>query len=141
MSALDDAELLLSRLDSVQLASVTGAGYPRVREMEIAARDGLLEFWFGTKRSSNKVCQFRRNPKAGVSFCVGDDCVSLTGDVELVEDREALLRFWSGEQYARRLAVDADGPVYCLLRFRSAEGTAFLNGKFTELRFNPAQMQ
>lgn len=115
MGTLEDAELLLSRLDSVQLASVTEEGYPLAREMELRDHDGIRSFSFFAKRNSNKARQFAANPKAGVSFCVGDDCVSLVGNVEITEG--------------------AERPDFCRLVFTGVSGTAFVDGVFKKIQF------
>lgn len=121
MDVMKAVEDMLSRLDSVQLASVTEAGYPLAREMELRTRDGLREFCFFTKRTSNKARQFTTNPKAGVSFCVGDDCVSLVGEVEITEG--------------------AERPDFCKLVFTSVEGTAFIDGQFLPIAFPQSRRQ
>ena len=63
MDAMQAAETMLEQLDSVALSSVTEDGYPCIREMSFEAHDGLREFWFTSKRATDKVRQYRADPR------------------------------------------------------------------------------
>lgn len=115
MDAILAADALLEQLESVQLASVTDEGYPRACEMQLREHDGLKWFTFITRCGSQKALHFLANPKAGVSFCVGDDCASLIGAVELLAEEPR--------------------PGYCVLRFTTLGGKLFLDGVFSEFSY------
>lgn len=112
MDAVHAAEAILEQLDSVQLASVSEDGFPRIREMQLREHEGLTWFQFITRRDSVKVRHFLANPKAGVSFCVGDDCATLIGTVDVLDAEPR--------------------PGYCVLRFTTMGGKLFLDGVFEE---------
>ena len=47
------------------IASIDGDGFPNMKAMlSPRKRNGLKEFWFSTNTSSNRVEQYRENPKA-----------------------------------------------------------------------------
>ena len=128
------AAALLERCESVQLASVTPDGYPRICEMERVKSVGLSEIYFTTLKSSAKVAHFATNNKAGVSYSVDYDSVSLMGAVEIIEDMSVKKAVWQGE-HERRFAVDEDGlPKYCILKFVATEAVTFLDGEKTALK-------
>lgn len=131
METMQAAEAMLKQLDSVALSSLTQDGYPCIRQMSFEAHDGLRAFWFTSKRATDKVRQYRADPRAGVGFCVGDDGVSLLGRVEIVEDLERKRAIWP----EKRFVEDENGPVYCLLHFVSERGKAYVDGGFTQLEF------
>lgn len=132
---LETAAELLEQCESVQLASVNENGYPCVREMEKLKAVGISEVYFFTQKKSRKVRHFLANNKAGVSYCVESDSVSLTGHVEVIEDAEMKNKLWQG-RYERLFANDSDGsPKYCILRFRTSEARLFINNGLKSFRF------
>ena len=132
--AAQKAVALLERCDSVQLASVTPDGYPRICEMERVKSVGLSKIYFTTLKSSAKVKHFAANNKAGVSWCADFDSVSLVGTIEIIEDIDVKKEIWQGE-HERRFAVDENGlPKYCILKFVATEAVTFINGEKTATR-------
>jgi general stress protein 26 len=52
------------------IASVDDDGFPNLKAMLAPRkRNGLREFWFSTNTSSQRVAQYRSNPKAAIYFC------------------------------------------------------------------------
>ncbi len=120
---------LLGECDSVQLASISLKGYPRICEMEVAKFIGLSEMYFTTLVDSAKIKHFQSNCKAGVSYCVDYDSVSLVGEVEVIHDMDMKKALWTNG-HERRFVENEDGtPKYCILKFRTVEATLFIDGE------------
>lgn len=86
-------------------------------------RNGICEFWFTTNTSSEKVENFRNNPKASIYFYDRRFYrgVCLSGTMEVLETAEAKERLWRvGDlTYYKKGVTD---PDYCVLKFTAEKG-------------------
>ena len=89
---------LLSQCNVCTVASVSEQGYPRICVLMPLRATGIREFWFSTGASGTKVRHFKNNRKAGVTFYNGGDSVTLTGEMEIVTDKDVKDALW--EQHA-----------------------------------------
>lgn len=83
---LDKAVKLLSECSHVTIASVNEEGFPRPVPMAKGATEGCNVVWMATGTDSEKVADFRKNPKAGLCYDHNGASVCLRGLVEIVSD-------------------------------------------------------
>lgn len=124
------AEKLLERCTVCAVSSVTKDGYPRIAILAQLKTDGIKKFYFSTATSSEKVKHYKQNSKAGVTFFNGGDSVSLTGEMQIVEDRqvkESLWQDWLGRHFANG---GKDDPEYCILKFTAKKATIYVDQVF-----------
>lgn len=120
---------LLQRTETVQVASVSPAGYPRVCAVKRLKADNFDEIYFSTSTSSVKARHFISNPKAGLSYNNDNDSVSLVGKVEIVMDLKTKKDCFE-DWMINHFKGGVDDPDYCLLRFRAEIGTFYIGGEF-----------
>ncbi|MDE5637609.1 MAG: pyridoxamine 5'-phosphate oxidase family protein, partial [Alistipes sp.] len=97
-SIVEKAAALLAQCGEVTLASVGADGFPRPVPISKGRTSGCNEVWMATSADSQKVADFRNNPKAGLCYdCLGDS-VALRGTVEIVDDDQTRARMWQ-ERY------------------------------------------
>ncbi len=128
---------LLSQCNVCTVASVSEQGYPRICVLMPLRATGIREFWFSTGASGTKVRHFKNNRKAGVTFYNGGDSVTLTGEMEIVTDKDVKDALW--EQHAavleRHFPNGGKGdPEYCILHFVANETTVYIDGEFETFR-------
>ncbi len=115
---------LIDHQKTAYLGSVADDGFPRIRAM-LAPRKrlGLKTFFFSTNTSSQKVSQFRDNPKACAYFCDRRFFrgVMLQGYVEVLTDAASKEMLWEkgDTQYYPQGVTD---PDYCELKFTAVSG-------------------
>ena len=123
---------LLQKIQTIQVASVSPAGYPRVCAVQRLRAEGFDEIYFSTSTSSVKTRHFISNPKAGLSYNDDNDSVSLVGRVEIVMDlktKKDCFEDWMINHFKGGYS----DPDYCLLRFRAEIGTFYIGGDFKTL--------
>lgn len=93
-------------------------GYPAIKAVFNLEHEGLNRFWLCTNTSSQKVRQFRLNPKACLYFVdtEGFYGLTLTGNMEVLEDSVSKERLWR-EGYEIYYPKGVTDPDYCVLRF------------------------
>lgn len=125
---------LLNLIDKVKYTTISyidSDGYPVSKAM-LAPRehDGLHTFWFSTNTSSNKVQQFKQNPKASIYFIDQRFFrgISLSGTIEVIEDTTEKEKIWrdGDEMYYSKGITD---PDYCVLKFNAIKGRFYSNFK------------
>jgi general stress protein 26 len=112
---------LVDKSKTAFIASVDSEGYPNMKAM-LAPRkhEGLKEFWFTTNTSSQRVAQYRKNPKASIYFYergrFSYQGAMLVGKMEVLTDAASKEMIWQvGDRiYYRKGVTD---PDYCVLRF------------------------
>lgn len=130
MSTLKEkAADLLEKCDVVTLCSITPEGYPRPVPMSKIKAEGLSTIWLSTGNSSSKTKDFRKNPKAGISYYLGGDSVALTGNVEVITDPAIKQQFWQ-EWFIAHFPGGVADPEYILLKFNAEQATYWIEGKF-----------
>lgn len=110
----------------IVLLITDAAGYPRMRPMQVVAYDEDGNVWFATSKSSRKVAEIRRNPRATVCFLnlEGGAHAQLFGEVEIVEDPDLKKELWD-EEWDEYWEGPED-PDYALLAFRGTRAEYFL---------------
>ena len=132
-SLIEKAEDLLSRCNLCSVASVSEKGYPRICILAPLQTKGIREFWFSTGASGTKVRHFRKNPKAGVTYFLGGDSVTLTGRMEIVNDKPGKDGLWTDFLAKHFPNGGKDDPEYCILHFVAEEATIYVDGDFLTL--------
>ena len=126
-------EKLIKKQKIAFIASVDSDGFPNMKAMlSPRKRNGLREFWFSTNTSSNRVTQYRDNPKASIYFCEKRfyrfSGVQLIGTMEVLEDSASKEMLWErGDKiYYPQGVID---PDYCVLKFTPQSGRYYCNLK------------
>ena len=122
---------MLEQCESVQLASINDSGYPRICEMEKVKAIGFSEIYFTTLVKSEKIKHFSENNKAGVSYCIDNDSVSLVGEIEIIEDLSVKKSIWQGAHVHRFIENEDSSPKYCILKFKAHKAVFFIDGEKT----------
>ena len=113
------------------IASVDGDGFPNMKAMlSPRKRNALREIWFSTNTSSERVAQYRENPKASVYFYDRRFYrgVMLKGTMEVLEDAAIKEELWAfgDKMYYPQGVTD---PDYCVLKFTAQNGRYYANFK------------
>lgn len=106
------------------ISSVDEMGFPVSKAMLAPRkREGIKVFYLTTNTSSQKVQNFKVNPKATLYFVDKRFYrgVSLMGYVEILEDHDAKAMIWQdGDTMYYPLGVD--DPDYCVIKFTAFQG-------------------
>lgn len=125
----EKATHLLSPCKEVTLASVNADGFPRPVPLDKIHSLGCNEVWIMTAADSEKVADFRLNPKAGLSCSFYGDSV---GTVEIITDDETRKRMWQ-EYFINYFPGGPADPNYVLIRFTGKEATIWINREFAHI--------
>ncbi|GAB6087481.1 pyridoxamine 5'-phosphate oxidase family protein [Alkaliphilus crotonatoxidans] len=134
----EKAAALLEKCDVVTLASVNEKGYPRVCAIQKIMSKGFSEIYFMTSKRSHingKATHFENNSKASVCFHLGNDSVTLIGEVEIVTDTNQK-RDFEGYCDRRFFKNGIEDPKCYVLRFQTKEATFWIEGKFRTCKYN-----
>ena len=93
---------------------------------------GCNEVWVVTAADSEKVADFRLNPKAGLSYSFYGDSVALRGTVEIITDDETRKLMWQ-EYFINYFPGDPADPNYVLVHFIGNEATIWINREFAHI--------
>ncbi|MDR0889927.1 MAG: pyridoxamine 5'-phosphate oxidase family protein [Oscillospiraceae bacterium] len=115
------------------IASVDADGVPNMKAMlPPRKREGIHTFYFSTNTSSERVAQYRANPKASIYFykkCLWSyHGVMLKGTMEVLTDAESKQRIWKRGDTIYYAGGVTD-PDYCVLRFTATAGRYYANFK------------
>ena len=114
------------------MASVNADGFPRPVPLDKIHSIGYNEVWIVTAADSEKVADFRLNPKAGLSYSFYGDSVALRGTVEIITDNETRKRMWQ-EYFINYFPDGPADPNYVLIRFIGNEATLWINREFAHI--------
>lgn len=111
------------------IGSVDENGYPNMKAMlPPRKREDVKEFWFTTNTSSQRVAQYRINPKACIYFCDKRFFrgVQLMGTMEVLYDAKTKEMIWrdNDTMYYHGGVTD---PDYCVLKFTAQKGRYYTN--------------
>ncbi len=116
--------LLIDKANLTVISSVDEMGFPVSKAMLAPRkREGIKVFYLTTNTSSQKVQNFKANPKATLYFVDKRFYrgVSLMGYVEILEDHDAKAMIWQdGDTMYYPLGVD--DPDYCVIKFTAFRG-------------------
>lgn len=125
---------LLEKCETVTLCSVTEEGYPRPCVVSKLRSYGFRTFFIGTSLDGRKTVQFQNNSKAGASFELDHDSVTMIGTVTVHTDRRALDACWQDWMEEHFEGGRAD-PNYCILQFTAEEATFWIGQEFCTYRY------
>jgi len=111
------------------VGSVDDNGFPNMKAMlPPRKRKGIREFWFTTNTSSQRVSQYRANPKASIYFYDKRFFrgVQLLGSMEVLTDAESKEMIWQ-EGDTTYYARGVTDPDYCVLKFTAHKGRYYAN--------------
>ena len=120
---------LIDKQKTAFIASIDGDGFPNMKAMlSPRKRNGICEFWFSTNTSSDRVAQYRVNPKASIYFYDQRFFrgVMLRGIMEVLEDAESKEMIWQDGD-TTYYAGGVTDPDYCVLRFTAQSGRYYSN--------------
>ena len=123
-------ENIINKQKIAFIASIDANGYPNMKAMlSPRKRNGLREFWFSTNTSSQRVAQYRENPKASVYFWDKRPFyrgVMLIGTMVVLEDAESKEMIW---EFGDRLYYPkgVTDPDYSVLMFTAKSGRWYVN--------------
>ena len=130
---LEKVEKLVEKSKTAFVASVDEEGFPNMKAMLAPRkREGLREFWFTTNTSSQRVAQYRKNPKASIYFYERGRFVyqgaMLVGTMEVLTDAKSKEMIWQmGDRiYYEKGVTD---PDYCVLKFTARRGRFYCDFK------------
>ena len=124
-------EALIASQPTACIASVDADGYPTIKAMLAPRkREGLKTFYFTTNTSSQRVAQYRQNPKASIYFCDPPNfrAVMLRGHMEVREDPATKQLIWR-EGDTLYYPQGVTDPDYCVLKFTAATARTYANFK------------
>ncbi|MEP6920338.1 MAG: pyridoxamine 5'-phosphate oxidase family protein [bacterium] len=111
---------MLKEIDFCMLTTVDENDDLHSRPMSLNSEvDQQGNLWFFTNASSHKVSELSRIPKCNVSFAKPDDnnYISITGNAELVTDKQQIKELWKPELKAW-FPKGTDDPDIALLRLK-----------------------
>lgn len=127
---IEKAASLLAECRTVTVASINSDGFPRPVPMAKGHTVGCNEVWMATGADSDKVADFKINPKAGLCYSSAGDSVALRGTVEIITDDSIRKEMWQ-DWYIRHFPGGPTDPNYLILRFIGTDATIWIDGEFT----------
>ncbi len=124
---IERADALLRRTPALTLTSIDNEGYPRPVAMSILFGETIRDIWFATPADSLKVEHYRRSPKGGATFYADGENVTLTGEVEIVTDRELKHKYWN-DHIEQFYPGGPDNEAIVLLRFTARRAVVVFDG-------------
>lgn len=121
---------LLGQCENVTVVSIDSAGYPRPVPMSKIGAKGFHEVWMATNADSDKVRDFKENPKSGLCYEHYGDSVALRGTIEVVTDDAVRREMWQ-DWFIHHFPGGPDDPNYVLLHFTGEEATFWINNEFS----------
>lgn len=124
MDATDARKKLLETLrhyDTLMVATNSGNGTMHARPMAVAAVDDTGEVWFVTAQDAPKVDEVTYDARALVTGQEKGRYVSLTGQLDVIRDRERIRALWK-DAWKPWFSHGKDDPKISLLRLRPEIG-------------------
>ncbi len=114
---------LLEKTPFVAFATNGQGGWPDVRVLLVAAKDGVETFWFATDIDSPKIGELRKDPKAVIYGYEVEGMAEfrLFGTVTLLTDAAARRKIWQ-DDFVRHFPGGIDAPNMMVLRFDTDHG-------------------
>ena len=131
------AAKLLDSCEVMSLTSVNEKGYPRTCIVAKAKNVGFSDVYAVTSKRSalnGKATHFENNSKASICCHIGNDSVTLIGDVEFITDRALQESIWN-ESDRKFFSKGIDDPKFRLIKFHTIEATFWIEGKFRTCKY------
>ena len=105
-------------------------GWPNIRVLLIAAKDGVETIWFATSIDSPKISELKANPKAVIYGYELEAMLEfrLFGTVELLTDSASRKKIWQ-DDFIQHFPDGIDSPEMIVLRFNTDHGIYDCYGK------------
>ena len=117
---------LVENAANVYVSSIDENGYPNTKAMLSLQRDGLGLHYFSTNLSSQRVPQFRSNPKACIYYC--DEAayrgLMFVSTMAVCTDAYHKKLLWR-EGFERYYAGGVTDEDYCVLKFTAETGRVY----------------
>lgn len=116
--AKEKSAQVLQQLPFVSMATLGTDGFPDLRMMAVAARDGMETLWFGTSTDAKKVTQLKANPNA-VIYGYHPETMRefrIFGKIELLNDSASRKKIWH-DDFLQYFPEGVDSPTLVVLRF------------------------
>ncbi len=126
LSAADAKAASFKALESIPFVSFATSGldgWPNLRMLAVAAKDGIDTLWFATATTEKKVIELKANPKAVV---YGYDPQSmkefrLFGNVALLDDPASRKKVWC-DDFLQYFLEGINSPTMIVLKFTTDHG-------------------
>ena len=134
---LNNANGILNKCESIQLASITEEGFPRICEMEKINAENIYEIIMATGNNSQKTNHFIKNNKASIGFSDGNNSISLMGFIEIINIENIKEKIENSIDPERWFEKNKNGEYYfCALKFKLKKARLFINGKQYDYEYN-----
>ncbi len=112
-----------SNCEIVSFGTIGLDGWPNVRVLLVAARDGVDTIWFATGADSKKIAELKANPKATIYGYDGEAMQEfrLFGQVDMRTDAEARQKIWR-DDFIEHFPGGMDSPDMVVLQFKTESG-------------------
>ena len=132
---------ILNKCESIQLASITEEGFPRICEMEKIYSENIYEIIMATSNNSQKINHFLKNNKASIGFSDENNSISLMGFIEIENIENIKEKMGNNIDPERWFEKNKNGDYYfCGLRFKLKKARLFINGKQYDYENNIIKM-
>lgn len=131
------ADALVDQCSVMFVSSVNEQGYPRTCCVSKLKNIGFREIVFVTSKRSEKqgkAKHFEENSKASVCFRREGDSLTLVGEVDIITDREEMLRLWNEGDRAF-FPKGIDDPKIRFIRFHTMEATFWIDRHFRTVKY------
>jgi general stress protein 26 len=125
---------LLRGFDNVMVATNAGNGTMHARPMAVAAVEDNGEVWFVTEDFSDKVDEVESDHRAVVTGQGKTAFVSLSGEIDLIRDRERVRALWK-DSWKVWFPEGKDDPDILLMRLRPDIGEYWDNRGMKGVRY------
>ena len=119
----DRIQKAFGKIPFVSFGTFGTNGWPNVRVLLVAAKDGIETVWFATSVNSPKIAELKANPKAIIYGYDGEAMQEfrLFGKVEMLTDSASRQKIWKDE-YIEHFPEGIDSPDMVVLRFDTESG-------------------
>ncbi len=119
----DRIQKAFEKIPFVSFGTFGANGWPNVRVLLVAAKDGIEAVWFATGSDSPKIAELKADPKATIYGYDGEAMQEfrLYGKVEMLTDAASRRKIWKDE-FIEHFPGGVDSPDMVVLRFDTGSG-------------------
>ncbi len=128
---------LVNKCEVMFVTSVNEKGYPRTCCVSKLCNEGFRDIFFVTSKRSEKqgkAKHFEANTKSSICFQHEGDSLTLVGDVEIITDKNEMLRLWN-EKDRDFFHMGIDDPKIIFIHFHAIEATFWIEHKFRTVKY------
>ncbi|MGD1978563.1 MAG: pyridoxamine 5'-phosphate oxidase family protein [Akkermansiaceae bacterium] len=113
----DLAHKVIKEAKFPMLATVDGAGQPRVRPVSPVRVDSDFTIYVANLASYQKTSEIAGNPKVELAYLSpGHDQLRITGSASVVADKETLSSIWASNPLLKQYLGSPDNPEFILYK-------------------------